>query len=265
MLANRTSRWSFAAALLCLVLLAASWFLLISPRRADASDVRAQAAQSDAQADQLKLDIAELKAQFADLPRQKAELAAIKVQLPPKANIPELIRNLREYADESGASLDSMTPGTPALVSATGTAVTKAGVGSVVTIPLQLTVTGDYFEASLYIKDLQTKLKRSLLISVISVAPAQEEADSSTSAPTVTATTNTGATPTAAATSAASTTAAPIDLSRVTLSVTSSLFVLMDESTTLEDVKRQVRAATLAAGGTVAPTPTGTATPAPTS
>ena len=58
MLTNRTSRWSIGATLLCIALLAASWFLLISPRRADASAVREQVVQSDAQADQLRVDIA---------------------------------------------------------------------------------------------------------------------------------------------------------------------------------------------------------------
>lgn len=261
MLANRTSRWSLAAAALCIVLLAASWFLLISPRRADAFAVRAQAAQSDAQAVQLQVDIADLKAQFADLPKQRAELKAIKRQLPPQAGIPELLRDLRQIAARSGTTLDSLIPGTPSVLGATsGSGPVTAGTGSVITIPLQLSVTGGYFEASLYVKHLQTKLQRSMLITAINSAPATATEGESTETATATSSPAATATATATATAAAAVTSTQINLERVTLTITTSLFVLMDGTTTLEDMIRQVRAA----GGLATATPVPIATPVPT-
>jgi Tfp pilus assembly protein PilO len=257
-LTNRTSRWSLGAAFLCIVLLAASWFLLISPRRADAAAVRAQVVQSDAQAVTLQAEIAELKSQFADLPKQEAQLKAIKVQLPPNAGIPSLVRDLRTFAEKTGVALDSLTPGSPTVLGATGTA--PAAAGSVVNIPLQISVTGDYFEAALFVKNIQTKLPRSILITALSIAPAQALASEVT--PTAAATPSAGATPSAAPVPAA--TVAPITLDRVSMTLTSSVFVLMDETTTLEDVQRQIRAA----GGkvTIPPTstPAATGTPTPT-
>ena len=256
MLANRTSRWSIAAALLCLALLAASWFLLISPRRADASTVRAQVVQSDAEANHLKVKIAELKAQFADLPKQKVELKAIKAQLPPKANVPDLVRDLRTLAAQAGVSLDSLTPSSPVLLTAAGAPPPAAATaGSVLSMPLAITVTGDYFEASLFVKNLQTKLNRSMLITGIGVAPAAE-------AEMASPTTQPSATSTAAATPTPSPTATTINLDRVTLSITSSVFVLMDGTSTVGDVTKEAKAAT--AGKAAAATPT-TPTTAPTS
>jgi type IV pilus assembly protein PilO len=254
MLANRTGRWSIATALLCVVVLAASWFLLIAPRRADAATVRSEAAESDIQAGQLRLKITELQEQFADLPRQKAMLEAIKVQLPPKAGMPDLIRDLRSFAADSGVSLDSLSPGTPVVLGATGASTAKTG--AVVNIQIQIAVTGEYFEAVLFVKELQTQLRRSVLITAVNAAPAQQQTGQATPAPNTTAT----AAATAVATPAPS--ATPIDLRRVTMSITTSVFVLMDETTTLEDVTRQVRDAAARAGTTVPSTPT--SAPAPT-
>ena len=153
------------------------------------------------------------------------------MQLPPAAGIPDLVRDLRQFATDSGVTLDSLTPSTPAVLGATdgAAAVAAAGPGSVVGIPLQLSVTGDYFEASLYVKQLQTKLQRSMLISAISVTPSQATESTAT---TAAATSSTAATATATATAEATTvTTAPINLEYVTLTITSSLFVLMDGTT----------------------------------
>lgn len=257
MLANRTSRWSIGAALLCVVLLAVSWFLLISPRRADASAVRTQAVQADSQADALQVKLAELKAEFADLPKQKEKLKAIKLQLPPNADIPGFVRQLQSLAAESGVSLDSVTPSAPVVVAAGATTSTAAGPGTVVSIPMGLVVTGDYFEASLFIKSLQTKISRSYLLTGIGAAPAPESAVAVTAEPVVTST----AAPTTAETTAPAVAAAPINLDRVTLTLTGGLFVLMDDTTTLDDVAKDAAAAAKAAGKTPA-TATATAAPA---
>jgi type IV pilus assembly protein PilO len=240
MLANRTSRWTLGTALLCIVLLAASWFLLISPRRANAADVVGQASQADTQANLLLQKIAELKAQYADLPKQQAELKAIQAQLPADAGIPTFVRDLQTYAAQAGVSLDSITPGSPALLNPSAAAATTAAppAGSVAKVPVALTVTGDYFEASLFVKYLQTSIKRSYLITAISAAPGQ----AATTASTATTGTTTGTATTAPAASAAP--AAPTTLNRVSLSITGSVFVLLDGSSTLANVAAQVKATT---------------------
>lgn len=248
MFANRTGRWSLGAALLCLVLLAASWFLLISPRRADAAAVRAQAVESDTQAGLLTAKIDELKAEFADLPKQKAKLKAIKKQLPANATIPAFVRELQSLAAESGVDLISISPGTPAVVtSADATVATPtSGAGTLVSLPIGMVFDGDYFEDSLFLKNLQTRIDRSYLVTGIAAAPAPEPTTAATAA----------ATPTATGTAAAVDSRATLD--DATLTLTGSLFVLMDDKTTLDDVARDAAAAAKAAGRPL-PSPTATA------
>ena len=262
MLTSRTSRWSLGTALLCIILLVASWFLLISPRRADASAVRGQVTQADSQAAQLQMQIAQLKAEFAGLPKRRAELTAIKKQLPPKADIPTLVRDLQNLAAQTGVSLDSIAPGAPTVLTATGVAApTTAAAGSVVGVPMAITVTGDYFEASLFIKYLQTKLPRSYLISGLAVTPADvTAATTANTAPTATGT----ATPTVTATTApaveTATSTGPVGLSVVQLGIEGSIFVLLDGTSTLEDVKKEAEAAADAAKSEATPTPSSTST-----
>jgi Tfp pilus assembly protein PilO len=252
MFANRTSRWSIGAALLCIAVLAASWFLLINPRRAEAADIRTQAVSAQTQGAQLQVQVAELKAQFADLSKRRAELKAIKKQLPAKADIPALVRQLQTIANRSGVALDSITPAPPALLGG----ATAATAGSVVGIPVAVSVTGDYFEASLFIKNLQTKIGRSYLITGLAVTSAPEEV-AATATPTAAATSTALPTSTATAVATVAPTATPTPLAnplaRVTIALSGSVFVLMDGTSTVADVAKEVQAGV---GGTPAATPT---------
>jgi Tfp pilus assembly protein PilO len=253
MLTNRTSRWSIGAALLCIVLLAASWFLLISPRRADASTVRDQATQADNRATLLQTQIAQLKIQFAALPKQRAELKTIKRQLPPGADVSAFVRELQAQAAKAGVSLDSINLGTPSVLQAAGSGAPKvAAAGDVVNVPMTIVVTGEYFEGTLFVKNLQTKIDRSFLVTGFGAVPAVVT-PIETPSPTATAT--------AAATPTVSPTAAPITLDRITLTLQGSVFVLLDGTSTFDDVVADAKAAgSGSASATSTPTPTSTAT-----
>ncbi len=249
MLANRTGRWSLAASILCLALLAATWFLLISPRRAAAAETRIQTEAQVSQAEVLQQKIKTLKVQYADLPKRRAELKAISKELPAEAAVPKLVRDLQMYAAQAGVTLDTLTPGSPALVTAEGTpapaagaAVATASAPQLVGIPIALTINGDYFEASLFIKNLQTKLDRALLISAVSVAPGSD-VSTTTAAPTTSTATPAVVAPTAPA----------VDSDVVTATITGSIFVLLDGTSSLAEVTAAAKAATL---GTTTPTPT---------
>lgn len=264
MLSNRTSRWSMATALICVVVLAASWFLLISPRRAEATQIRGQVTAAGEQASELEFQIAQLKAEFADLDERKAELAAIHEELPSAAEIPALVRELQTMAAASGVTLNSITPGAAAVIAEDETMVAEtAQAGAVLQVPINLNITGEYFEAALFLKKLQTGLSRAYLVSALLGSPAPLETSATaaaTVAPTPTATASASATATAApvatATAAAASTVETLD--RMELSITGSVFVLLDSAVVLDDVTKAAKAAT-EAGGTAA---TATATPA---
>ena len=53
----------------CLVVLAAGWFVLVSPKRSDAADLRNTAAQVASQNSQLQTQLTILKAQAKALPK----------------------------------------------------------------------------------------------------------------------------------------------------------------------------------------------------
>lgn len=238
MLASRTSRWSIGTALLCVVLLAASWFLLISPRRAEAADLTQQASSVNAQIGTMQQQLARLRDEYAGLAQQKDELKAIQAQLPPDADVAGLVRDLQDFAGTAGVTLQSITPGTPVVLAADGSPdpSATATTGSVISVPLALAVSGQYFEDSLYLKYLQTQMTRSVLITGLSTTPATASETTTGATPTATST------PTPSATAA--TTTADQDLS---MTVSASVFVLLDGTSSLADVTAEAKKAAVGA------------------
>jgi Tfp pilus assembly protein PilO len=249
MLSNRTGRWTAAAALLCVVLLAASWFLLISPRRDRVEGLPAPVPSADSEARQAQQQTAQLKAEFGDLAKKKADLAKIKRQLTPKAAMSQFVNDLAAHAASSGVLMTQLTVGVPALdgiTSGTGGSTALAPAGSVVAIPITVTATGDYFESVLFVKDIQTQLTRVFLAKSVAVS----NGSANTSVPAVTST----ATPTVTATATATATATPTPTatttaSTSTLTMNGSVFVLVDSATTLRQIEKDAKSGAAAAAG----------------
>ncbi len=204
MLATKTARWTALAVLTCLAVVAATWFVLVSPRRAQADEIRQQSEAQAASNDALELQVAQLKAQFAKLPEKKAELAAIQAQMPVSAAMPELLRSLDEMAAATGVVLKEVTPaaaaelpseqpapatgsdGAPSGEASTETgsaadpatasdpqAAVVAGGLRVVEIPITVTVSGDYFETVAFLKTVQTEITRVFLVTSLKVTTPQ--------------------------------------------------------------------------------------------
>lgn len=173
----------------CLLVLAAGWFLLVSPKRSQAADLRSQAAAQVSANSQLQNQLAVLKAQAKELPKQQAKLAAVAAKIPDNPALPALIRALTTAATSAGVELVSVTPGTPAVAAATasggpvapaaGAAATArsapgassgAAAGQLAVIPLNLNVVGGYFQVEQFVSNLET-LQRAMRMSSISIAP----------------------------------------------------------------------------------------------
>src|SRR5919106_701702 len=89
-----TRKWAAATVVLIPAIFAASWFLLVSPKRGEAADLRDQAvSQEDANA-RLEQQLQVLMAQQQDLPKQRARLAQLRTQIPVSPALPSLIRDL---------------------------------------------------------------------------------------------------------------------------------------------------------------------------
>jgi Tfp pilus assembly protein PilO len=270
MLATRTSRWSAVTALVCLVLLAATWFLLVSPRRADVTQINEERLSAEAANLTLERRIVELREQYGELAALEAERDAIRAQLPPAAAVPSLVRNLSTLAGDAGIELLSVTPGTPRVLDE-GTPGTKPAV---VAVPVSVEASGGYTEVTLFLKYLQTKLSRVFLITTVSVNRG-EVAAATTTTPTVTgtatptATTSPTASPTPTATATTSATASPTATSNdFSLSITGEVYAMhqdgLDAFTATPTPTATGAAPTPTATG-AAPTPTATgAAPSPT-
>ena len=196
-----TRKWSALAAVLVVAVFAAGWFLLISPKRDEAANLRQRKVTQEEANARLQQQIQVLQAQQRDLPQQQAKLAAMKVQIPDNPALPSLIRDLTAAGRKVGVSVDSMAPtqpqalvanpavAAPAAGGAAGAATgsTQAGAATTGTttgpaavtstlyqVPLTLNVTGSYFELEQFLNKLEG-LKRSLLVSGFSITPSTAE------------------------------------------------------------------------------------------
>ena len=111
-----TRKWSALAVVLVLAILAAGWFLLVSPKRGEAADLQQQAADQQSANAKLVSELNELKQQQAELPQQRAELAVMRKQIPDNPALPTLIRNLTEAGRKVGVSINTMAPAVPVAV-----------------------------------------------------------------------------------------------------------------------------------------------------
>lgn len=215
MLRNRTARWTVATLALCALTLVAVWFALIAPRRSEAASLQAQNAEVKQSNDQLQIRIAELQAQFAQLPTTKAKLAAIRKQLPTETAMPALVRDLNAMADATGVTLMALTPSPGSVLEASASAASGSAASSpaapspaasssaapspaasgsaasgsgalgdsrtVVSVPLTITVEGDYFQVVAFLEKVQARLPRAVLVNGLQVGSAAAGASSSSS------------------------------------------------------------------------------------
>lgn len=199
MLTSRTARWTAGTALLCLALLAVSWLFLVSPRRAEAQQLRDENAAAQNQNDLLEVKIAQLRSQFVKLPESQAALADILAQMPSDAGMPRLVRDLDSMASRSGVELTSIAPGaaqtltttaaTPGAAAtaaadpaAAGAAGAAAGATSgIVQIPVTLVVSGDYFQSVAFLKQLQTQMPRAFLVTAVQMTGSSADSATGTS------------------------------------------------------------------------------------
>lgn len=182
---DKLKQWVGFTVLGVLVVLAAGWFLLVSPKRSEAADLNAQAASKASANQQLAGQLAILKAQAKDLPQQQAKLAAVAAKIPDNPALPALVRALSKAADDAGVELVSMAPSLPApVVAAAPAAPAAAGAGTTAARPaapsaaagalesigLNLNVVGGYFQVEQFLDRLES-MSRALKVTGFTLAP----------------------------------------------------------------------------------------------
>ncbi|MBC7680514.1 MAG: type 4a pilus biogenesis protein PilO [Pseudorhodobacter sp.] len=181
------------AVLGAVVILAAGWFLLVSPKKGEATDLQAQAASQVSANAVLATQLQALKVQAKDLPKKQAELARVAAKIPDNPSLPSLIRALTAASTKAGVEFVSVTPGPPAALAPVAGAAAVAPVapaaapvapvpgavaapavgssaGELAAIPVTLNVVGDYFEVEQFLAELEN-LPRALRVSNLTLAP----------------------------------------------------------------------------------------------
>lgn len=180
---TKTRAWIAGTVVLSLLLTVAAWFLLISPNRVETSAVRDETLAVAQKNDETQQRIDQLKVEFAKLQEHQAKLAELQTSLPPDDQLNLVTRELQAAAERTGVYVDAIAPAPP--VAADAAAGTGGGVSvaptvtqpGLVTIPVQVTVTGDYNKSILFLKELQTAIGRDYLVTGIAVGPPTVVAD----------------------------------------------------------------------------------------
>lgn len=161
---GRTNRlWVVGGAVGAIVLLAASWFLAISPQKAHATRLRGEADTAQQRLIPLQRRLVELRKQNTNLPQYRAQLARERKALPTVAGLSDFLRTLQSTGDQKGISVTGLIVGTPA----------KTGTGAETVYALPITVTAIGVAAKLvrFLDQLQQAQPRAVLIDGVNAAP----------------------------------------------------------------------------------------------
>jgi Tfp pilus assembly protein PilO len=171
-----SQRWMLGAALVSVLLLMAGWFLLVTPQRSSAEQIRTDAEAQAAANVRAEAEIASLKAQYKDLPSLQKEEAQIRSRIPETPNMPALLRTLSTNAKTAGVTLVSVSPSNPVPMNQSGTngGGGLSDPGQVSQIPVVIQVTGPFANMQLFLNSIE-QMKRSMLVVSLDITRATDE------------------------------------------------------------------------------------------
>jgi Tfp pilus assembly protein PilO len=152
---NADRIWLFSGAVVIVLLVVASYLLLIGPRYTAASEVRAQVDETQTQLVTLQRKIADLNEQKAQLPKFKAALAVSRLALPADSGVPDFLRQLQRAGDKVGVSVTGINVAPP---------VKSTVAPDVWELPMTLNANGEAAKLSLFLTQLQTGQTRAVLV-----------------------------------------------------------------------------------------------------
>jgi Tfp pilus assembly protein PilO len=182
---EKMRQWSILTAVGVIAVLAAGWFLLVSPQRSHATDLQSEAASQQSANDGLRAQVAQLEAQKKGLPAQQRLLDEIAAKIPASPELPALIRQLSTAAEAAGVDLVTLAPSEPAPVVATAPVTTTTTTGStstgtpaaapaspLVQIPVTVTVRGTYFNLNTFFRNVE-KMNRAVDVPGFKIGPVE--------------------------------------------------------------------------------------------
>jgi Tfp pilus assembly protein PilO len=156
-LQNRRT-WVGGGVVLAIVLIAASWLMLIHPRLADASSLRSAASSADTQNFVLQSKVNRLRKQNEKIGELRSTIRSDLAQLPLDSGLPDFTRQISAQAGANGVSITSLAIGSIAPTAAGST-------NSVYTIQVTLISTGSLTRQLAFLDDVQVDGPRRALVS----------------------------------------------------------------------------------------------------
>jgi Tfp pilus assembly protein PilO len=142
------------------VLVVLAVFFLVLPKSADISKAKEDLATAQQQESSLRVQLQALQEAQQAAPQTKREIQNVETQIPPTADLPALIRLLREAADRAAVDLFQFSPSTPVLDPS----------GTFSTIATTVNVTGSYFALDEFLFRLES-LPRAAKVTNVTLAP----------------------------------------------------------------------------------------------
>ena len=148
-----------------LLVAALSWFTLVGPQLAGASSLKDQTAAAQDQNLALQTKVSRLQAQNANIAALTESLRQARVALPVDSGLPDFTRQLAEQAAATGASLTSISAGTPTGADGPTVASGAAAAGHLFAIPITLVGEGSSSADQQLLHALQNGPRRVLITS----------------------------------------------------------------------------------------------------
>ena len=124
------------AAVALVAIIAVAWLFLISPLRTDIADTNASMTEQQDRLTQAQAKLAVAQTTRAEGQKNQARLMELAKMVPQSTQVPSLLVQIQDLADQSGIAFLSVSPGEP----------TEAAGFQI--IPLTLSFTGTYFDLS---------------------------------------------------------------------------------------------------------------------
>ena len=132
-----------------------SWFLMIAPKYAEASEVREQTGETNTQLAKMRRELSTLKADNANLAKYRAQLKAYEKALPSTSGVPDFLRQLQDAGADVNVEVSGISVAAPK---------DSETVKSVSELPISLTAEGSADNLSRFLVQLQNVQPRAVLI-----------------------------------------------------------------------------------------------------
>lgn len=145
--------WVIGAVLMSLVIVAAGWFLGISPRLADAALAEEERQNVEVINVGYEATLAELQRLSQNLPELESELEGLRVEIPDEPELSTLLGQLNALAEAAGVSIVEVTAQTPVLFPPD--LLDGTGVTDLVALPVTIRANGEGPAVDAFIRQVQ--------------------------------------------------------------------------------------------------------------